>query len=104
MPTETDAVIESTNADRSKRRLRSAAPARPPLRTIAIAFTGALVGLTGLAALTYAFGLPLLIPPLAASMASRIASTSSRRYGARQSRVFSGSSSALAESHRLLMR
>ena len=69
MPTGTAAVIESTNADRSKRRLRSAAPPRPPLRTIAIAFTGALVGLTGLAALTYAFGLPLLIPPLAASMA-----------------------------------
>ncbi|BBZ06993.1 membrane protein [Mycolicibacterium doricum] len=47
----------------------SAAPPRPPVKTIAIALFAAAVGLLVLAALTVGTGIPWLIPPMAASMA-----------------------------------
>jgi len=47
----------------------TAAPARPPIRTIAIATVASAVGLLALAALTELSGEVFLIPPLAASMA-----------------------------------
>ncbi|MFT3662445.1 MAG: HPP family protein [Gordonia sp. (in: high G+C Gram-positive bacteria)] len=51
------------------RRFSSAAPARPPWRTVAVALVAAMTGLLALVALTEGLHQPWFIPPLAASMA-----------------------------------
>ena len=48
---------------------QSSAPARPSARTVAIATTSSVIALVALAAITFISGEPLLIPPMAASMA-----------------------------------
>ena len=55
--------------DRAGAWLRSKAPARPPVRTVGLATATSLAGLVALAAIGVWLRQPLLIPPLAASMA-----------------------------------
>jgi CBS-domain-containing membrane protein len=68
-------TTESTPEPAKKRWLRSAAPARPPRKSTVLATLNILAALATLAAVGTLTHLPLLFPPLAASMALIAAGT-----------------------------
>jgi pSer/pThr/pTyr-binding forkhead associated (FHA) protein len=66
---DTGSTESRADGDRAYAWLRTRAPARPPLRQVGLATATSLAALMALAAIGIWLGQPLLIPPLAASMA-----------------------------------